>query len=69
MGIGTLMANMVFILQAYYNTGAVDYMFTATDQNGTVTQIESSIDANGFIGTITKLGGESNDITYVIEGL
>lgn len=56
-------------IAAYYNTGAVDYMFTATDQNGTVTQIESSIDANGFIGTITKLGGESNNITYVIEGL
>jgi len=48
---------------------AVDYIFTATDQNGTVTQIEAVADASGFIGTITKLGGESNDITYVIEGL
>lgn len=58
------------IYVSFYGTPtAVDYMFTATDQNGTVTQIEGVADANGFIGTINKLGGESNDITYVIEAL
>lgn len=54
---------------AYYNTGAVDYRFTATDHNGKVTMIESSLTESGYIGTITKSGGITNDITYVIEGL
>jgi len=56
-------------LTANGNSGPVDYLFTATDYNGKVSIIESSITNNGFIGKITKTGGATNDITYVIEAL
>ncbi|MDA1116368.1 MAG: hypothetical protein O2993_07930, partial [Bacteroidetes bacterium] len=46
---------------------SVDVRFTATDHNGLTTLIETSVTEFQIVATITKTGGATNDITYVVE--
>ena len=41
--------------------------FTATDHHGVTTLIEGSLTDSMIIATIDKTGGDTNDITYVVE--
>ncbi len=41
--------------------------FTATDHNSVTTLVESTYTDTMIIATITKTGGATNDITYVVE--
>lgn len=45
----------------------INYRFAATDHFYTTTVVEGAIEESGVIAKITKSGGETNDITYVVE--
>lgn len=45
----------------------IAYRFSATDHNSVTTVVSGNLDSSGVVAKITKSGGATNDITYVVE--
>ena len=45
----------------------IAYRFSATDHNSVTTVVSGNLDSSGVVAKITKSGGATNDITYIVE--
>ncbi len=57
----------VVYVDIWFGETPISYRFTATDHHNVTTVVTGELEESSIIAKITKSGGDTNDITYVVE--